>query len=173
MHESIRLIPSFKLGKGIIHILTNARKHVVLVSPYCNFLNWKEFTTAIENCIAKGLEVHLFTREDDTAYKNESINLLINNGVHVYLIKKLHAKLYMNENAAIITSLNLLYLSVRYSKEIGCFITKQSIVNHLHKDYFEDFKATGRYISYTISFTIDSDVEQLSDYFPDLIVDDK
>lgn len=171
MNDAVRLIPPSKIGKGIIHVLENAKEHVILVSPYCNFLKWKQFTNAIEKCIDRGTEVFLFTREVDSPYENESINFLIKAGVHVYLIKSLHSKLYMNEKEAVITSLNLLYSSVSYSIEVGCFTTKTSILVQLHKSYFEEFEKIGRCISYKITFSIDPSAESIFDYFPDLISD--
>ena len=47
-------------------------------------------------------------------------------GCKIYVIPKLHSKIYCNESKALVTSMNLYLASILNNKEIGILLTKNS-----------------------------------------------
>src|SRR4051812_4569295 len=164
MKELATLIPSSKLDKSIFYIIDNAENHIMLASPYCDFVQWEKLTSAIKNAVDRNVETVLYVRDLKNCFENESIKFCIEIGVHIYVVPNLHAKIYMNEKEAVITSFNLSYKSALYSKEVGCFLTSKRILEKLHEQHFDLYEVTGRCISFRIKVV--SDVEELSTYFP-------
>ncbi|MBA7526868.1 hypothetical protein ES705_19039 [subsurface metagenome] len=54
-------------------------------------------------------------------------------GCKIYIIPKLHSKIYCNESKAIITSMNLYLASILNNKEIGILLTKNTELAEFNK----------------------------------------
>lgn len=122
MVEKNKITPIGKMGRGIVYIINSAITKVVLISPFVDFLNWVQLKTAIERAIERKVEIELYIR-DAKNYLNSSVEEMIDMRIDVFLVKNLHAKIYINESNAILSSLNLLSFSSRHSIEAGIFIT--------------------------------------------------
>ncbi len=105
-------------------IIGNAEKKIVLVSPY-----FKLDTGIVESLSEamkenKNLEVTMIYGKtnlpDAEKKKLEGMN------IKVLFRKNLHAKCYLNEGAAIVTSMNLHEYSQTKNDEFGIFISKMS-----------------------------------------------
>lgn len=103
----------------VIALIEGARKYVVLVTPY--FDPWPRLTTAIKAARAQhGVRVRLLLRGgEDKAKQDEKAAELRAFGVEVSFLERLHAKIYLSESQAIVTSMNLLKSSALDSWEIA------------------------------------------------------
>ncbi len=101
---------------SVIKLAKSARSQLVLVSPYNDFsVNLHDVVVQM----AKRVCVTAVCRSDRKQKEKEHLDWLIGLGVRVYLVKRLHSKIYLNESQAIVTSMNLLKESAVDSKEVA------------------------------------------------------
>ncbi len=107
-------------------ILDEAQKWVTLVSPYLAIEKLRDIERKIRNALGRKVTVTLVIRARDehsrsgpSAVGLEMLRRLIDLGLKVYEVRDLHAKVYLSERNALVTSLNLLESSFNNSIEIG------------------------------------------------------
>jgi hypothetical protein len=108
-----------------MELVQEAQDTLLLVTPY--YRPW----TRLENCIKNA---HL-ARDVDTAVllrggkdrekQREAASDILECGIFVRFLERLHAKVYLNEKQAIITSMNLLETSALDSWEVSVNIQKR------------------------------------------------
>ncbi len=108
----------------LLRIIGEAKREVVLLSPYWDV--WGHLRTAIERAIARGVRVSALVRLDgDRKGGNdgeESVAWLQQSGVNVKMLERLHAKIYMNEQTVMVSSMNLTETSVMNSSEVAVLL---------------------------------------------------
>lgn len=102
-------------------LIEEAQKELIIVSPYVNVDYWGKMKSCLERAIQRGVNITFVARKNadhkgHLAYI-ESLN------INLILINDLHAKLYINDKYAIVTSQNLLQSSDNNSIEIGYITT--------------------------------------------------
>ncbi|WP_116789539.1 hypothetical protein [Flavobacterium psychrotrophum] len=117
----------------IMNLFDEAKEKVVIVSPYCKFDKWFKLVAKIKKLRERNIEVEFYIRDNE----KEAYDQVMELGITPITVANLHAKLYFNENKAIVTSMNLLLSSEINSIDIG-YLTES------HKEYNEitDFYAT-------------------------------
>lgn len=105
-------------------LICSAEKHVYLVSPYVQPDGIKNLLREISTALQKRVQVSLVVRKKDSSTRldvRDSVELraLVTQGLKLYEVPDLHAKVYFSDKAAILTSLNLLPSSINNSIEIG------------------------------------------------------
>lgn len=103
-------------------LIKSTKERLILVSPYLQFAD--RIKEHLKNLNIQKKDIRIIYREnklqiDETNWLAEQI------GVRTSLCKNLHAKCYLNENEAIITSMNLYAFSQINNNEMGILITKQ------------------------------------------------
>ncbi|WP_019039543.1 phospholipase D-like domain-containing protein [Psychroflexus tropicus] len=113
----MKIIQPYQITSEILNLINDSEEYLVLVSPYVNFKNWDRIMTDLSNARNRGVNIQFYIRLDSNNYKSweqiESLN------IKPKLIKNLHAKLYFNEKAGIVTSMNLLTSSNLSAIEFG------------------------------------------------------
>ncbi|MBN8227242.1 phospholipase D family protein [Corallococcus macrosporus] len=110
-------------------LLTEAEQRIVLVSPYVKFDKLRTLVRPLQAALLKGVKVTLVVREKDYSTGKEdpldsdALTQLRQLGLTVLVLKDLHAKIYLSEKYALLTSLNLLESSFNNSIEIGTWLT--------------------------------------------------
>lgn len=117
----MELIKPLEISGKIMTLIEESEKKLVLVSPYVKVGKWYKFKNTIAKALERGVEIEFYIRADekDGSSKDEVHEL----GITPISVPNLHAKLYLNETQAIVTSLNLLFSSDTSSLEIG-YITQ-------------------------------------------------
>ncbi|MES2639596.1 MAG: phospholipase D-like domain-containing protein [Myxococcota bacterium] len=107
-----------------VRVINEAQTVVALVTPY--FTPWEHLRFAIENARVRNVEVILILRGGDTEKQNrETAVYYTQRGVKVALLERLHAKLYISEKTAMVTSMNLVSASASGSWEIAATAHKE------------------------------------------------
>ena len=113
-------MPAEISGK-IMTLIDSAKEKVTIVSPYNNISNWTKLTKRILEAKRNGIQIEWFIRKGKGNY-NEIEQL----GITPIEIENLHCKIYMNETAAVVTSMNLYEYSDVNSIDIGYLTTIES-----------------------------------------------
>ncbi|WP_257458070.1 phospholipase D-like domain-containing protein [Archangium lipolyticum] len=122
----------------LVSLIKNARKQVLLVSPYVTLGGEDRIGQAIRAALNNKVSVTLFFRLDDdlqsfTRTFGEYLQELVARGLKFFLLPKLHAKLYWSESEVIISSLNLLSSSFLSSIEVGLWSQDPADVAQVRK----------------------------------------
>ena len=102
-------------------LIKGTKDRLILISPYL------QFTDRIKEHLSN---LNIQKRDIRIVYRENKLQLEENNwlesqiGIRTSLCKTLHAKCYINENEAIITSMNLYEFSQQNNNEMGIWLTK-------------------------------------------------
>lgn len=103
----MKFIPPLEIASKIMTLIVEAEKELILVSPYVKINDWDKMKKSLSKAVNKGVNVTFFTRQgtncDLTPLKTLNIKPIVITG--------LHAKVYMNEKFAIVSSQNLTHSS--------------------------------------------------------------
>lgn len=102
-------------------LIKGTKDRLILISPYL------QFTDRIKEHLSN---LNIQKRDIRIVYRENKLQMEENNwletqiGIRTSICKNLHAKCYLNENEAIITSMNLYEFSQMNNNEMGIHITK-------------------------------------------------
>ena len=115
----------FLTREGIVNhierIIELAEKEIVLISPYINADN--ETKKLIENT-KRSVTIHVIYGKREELRQNER-EFFDERSVKLSYRKNLHAKCYLNEKEAILTSMNLYVYSQRNNEEMGILVSRK------------------------------------------------
>lgn len=103
-------------------ILKKSKEFIYIVSPYVDFT--ARYKAIIKDASEQGMEIKLIYGKNRMK-KPESEWFQTVDGIEVRFLKDLHAKCYMNENTAIITSMNIYEFSMNNNFEMGIVIREE------------------------------------------------
>ncbi len=115
----MEVITGTDISGQVQQLISGATELLVLISPY--FDPWDRLTTEVKLAKTRpNVKVRLLLRGGADREKQEpKARGLSTFGVEVSYLKRLHAKIYLSESQAIVTSLNLVEASVNSSWEIA------------------------------------------------------
>lgn len=112
----MKVIGTTKISYEIEEILDSAEKYLILVSPYLK-LN-KRLKVRLSDAFKKTDTIYFIYRENEL--ENKELKWLKSfNNLNLYSIKNLHSKIYLNQDFALISSMNLYEYSQINNHEIG------------------------------------------------------
>jgi phosphatidylserine/phosphatidylglycerophosphate/cardiolipin synthase-like enzyme len=102
-------------------LIKGTKDRLILISPYLQFTD--RIKEHLHNLNIQKRDIRIIYREnklhlDETNWLGSQV------GIRTSLCKTLHAKCYINENEAIITSMNLYEFSQQHNNEMGILISK-------------------------------------------------
>ena len=104
-------------------LIKSTKDRLILISPYLQFND--RIKEHLSNLNIQKKDIRIIYRENKLA--PDENNWLGNQiGVRTSICKNLHAKCYLNEKEAIITSMNLYEFSQQNNNEMGIYITKEN-----------------------------------------------
>lgn len=112
----MKIIGTTEISYEIEQILNNAEKHLILVTPYLK-LN-QRLKVRLSDAFKRVDNVFILHRDKELNF-NESKWLKSFKNVNIFPIKNLHSKIYINEEIALISSMNLYEYSQINNHEIG------------------------------------------------------
>ncbi|HRF82745.1 MAG TPA: phospholipase D family protein [Flavobacteriales bacterium] len=102
-------------------LIDKTEEKLILISPYLQFT--QRIKEHLENLNLRKRDIRIVYR-DNKLQIDELTWLAKQIGIRTSLCKNLHAKCYLNEKEAIITSMNLYEFSQLNNNEMGIYITK-------------------------------------------------
>jgi hypothetical protein len=117
----MELIMPAEISGKIMTLIDTAKEKVTIVSPYNKISNWTKLTKRILEAKKNGVQIEWFIRKTGGNF-NEIKQL----GITPIEIENLHCKIYMNETAAVVTSMNLYEYSDVNSIDIGYLTRNES-----------------------------------------------
>lgn len=131
----------------IEEIITHAEHELIIVSPYIKLDNLDKLKKGLMDfCKNSGDRKLIFLIRDEENEQNKALEAIkeFEDYSEIYMVKNLHAKLYVNENTALLTSMNLYDYSSQHNHEIGAEFSKikdteeynkiSKFINNLIKD---------------------------------------
>ena len=107
-------------------LLKNSQKEIILISPY--FQLQRRIKEILSEKKDNGLDIIFVCRANDL---KENISIV---ATKIFDCPTLHAKCYMNENEAIITSLNLYEFSQQNNEEMGFYIQNSNASDQIFRN---------------------------------------
>ena len=138
----MKLVKPNQISGEIMTLLDEADEKVVIVSPYCKIDKWYKLINKFSALQERKIPIEFYVRENET----DSISQIRQLGIEPITVSNLHAKLYMNEKYAIVTSMNLLLSSEINSLEIGYKTTSRAEYDELIEFYNRYLKKETREI---------------------------
>src|SRR3954469_12886779 len=111
----------------LYELIDQAERRLLLISPYVSLDKLRDLYRALDGALDKRtVKVTLVGRdcpdEGNFVMKSDLLPKLQAKGLEVRLLKDLHAKMYVSEKAALVTSLNLTDASMNNSIEVGMWL---------------------------------------------------
>jgi hypothetical protein len=129
--EGLEILGKSQTVHRLYSLLDGAEKFVILVSPYLSIEKLRDLERNIQSALKRKVTVTLVTRARDAHTAGPSptglvmLQALAQMGLRLYEVPDLHAKLYVSERHALVTSLNLIESSFNNSIEIGMWVAAQ------------------------------------------------
>jgi len=115
-------------------LIKTTKDRLILISPYLQF--HQRVKDHLENLNIQKKDIRIIYRENKLQVA-ESNWLESQIGIRTSLCNSLHAKCYLNENEAIVTSMNLYSFSQQNNDEMGIHVTKEKDAD-LYNDIFDE-----------------------------------
>ena len=115
------LIQPAEISGKIMTLLDQAKEEFIIISPFNNITYWRKLLTRIIKAQERGVRITWYIR---AKVVDNNIELIRSLGIEPIEIENLHCKLYMNENKAVVTSMNLTQGSDNSSLDIGYFVSE-------------------------------------------------
>lgn len=135
----MEIIKPSEISGKIMSLIEDANKFVIIVSPYYNLSKWDKLIKKIDAAKRRNIEFTFFVRKPENNGYSQCISEVKRIGFTPIEIDRLHAKIYLNESEAIISSMNLNISSDTNSLDIAVKTESQ-------KEYEEVFKFYEKYI---------------------------
>ena len=120
--NGIQVLFPNEIALRVRDLVSASQDFLIVVTPY--FRPWAQMQSEIERAAKREVLVRLIVREDEVPKLADVLAPCFTSGVRVLSRTRLHAKLYINESAAILTSMNLIESSANDSWEAGIQVTR-------------------------------------------------
>jgi phosphatidylserine/phosphatidylglycerophosphate/cardiolipin synthase-like enzyme len=101
-------------------VIRNAQKYVVIVTPYLKL--WGHAVEAFTLAVKNRIDIRVIVRLEPDTFESEDVTALRHIGVKVLAAPLLHAKIYMNEQTILVSSMNFTEFSTKNSLEIALLV---------------------------------------------------
>ena len=128
------------IASALDTLLTSAKSEVILISPYVK-LNGRT-RTRLMDCGQRGISLTFVYGKNEMCEREKSLICEVP-GVKLLYSEHLHAKCYLNEDFAIITSMNLYAYSEQTNSEMGVQLSRR-MNRRAYEDLREEVEAIVR-----------------------------
>lgn len=130
----MKIISPSEISGKIMTLIQEARKDIIIVSPYYKLTEWRKLINRIDAAKRSGVNIKFYVRSGES----KSIQEVRDIGYEPTKIDWLHAKLYFNEKTAIVSSMNLNESSDANALDIGMITETQEEYNQV-KEFYQKF----------------------------------
>lgn len=111
----MKFIAPLEIASKIMTLIVEAEKELILVSPYVKINDWDKMKKSLSKAVSKGVAITFIARQNT----NDDLRPLKALNINPILIEDLHAKVYINDKYAIVTSQNITQYSDINSIDVG------------------------------------------------------
>jgi hypothetical protein len=144
----MKFIAPLEIASKIMTLIVEAEKELILVSPYVKINDWDKMKKSLLKAVNKGVNIIFIVRQNTS----DDLSPLKSLGIKVSLIKDLHAKVYINDKYAIVSSQNITQYSDINSIDIGYQTENEEeraeLINFVN-NYITEIKPVNEYIEKT------------------------
>jgi hypothetical protein len=115
----MKFIAPLEIASKIMTLIVEAEKELILVSPYIEIYDWSKMKKSLSKAVNKGICINFIVRQN----ASNDLSPLLELNIKPILIRDLHAKVYINDKYAIVTSQNIIQYSDTNSIDVG-YITE-------------------------------------------------
>ena len=126
----IEFLTTQGLNYHLEKLFKNANSKLILISPYIQLQ--RRIKELLITKKQQGIEIIIVCRKDSL---NESI---IDYSTEIFDVPTLHAKCYLNEKEAILTSLNLYEFSQQNNDEMGVYVKNEGSGSAIFQEMFSE-----------------------------------
>jgi phosphatidylserine/phosphatidylglycerophosphate/cardiolipin synthase-like enzyme len=123
-----KLYVNEEIVPAIFELIKDSNEYLVIVSPYIQI--WGHLENRLRETRAK---IEVFIRDENLNEKKDHIKILMDIGAKVYAVPNLHAKIYINENYCILSSMNMYAHSAINNEEIAIVIEDRKTLKEIDK----------------------------------------
>ncbi|MCC7479501.1 hypothetical protein IT575_13735 [bacterium] len=120
------VVKTHNIAARVIDIVSDARKRVVLVTPYIK--TWGHLDEAFRGAQRRGVDSTLLFRADKLEEYKDLVKQLHGFGIRIGTIRNLHAKVYANESGCLLTSMNLYDVSAQNNEEFALYTNEPDLL---------------------------------------------
>jgi hypothetical protein len=135
--SEVEFLIDWQIGDALLRLITESKERLTLVSPYNK--HWGHLKREVAAAKRRGVSVRIYYRADESNPAGDY------NDIDAIPVRMLHAKIYANEAAALVTTMNLVEASATHSREVGFLI--------------RDSRLLGQVDSYVATFADGSETE--------------
>lgn len=129
-----------EVAPQILLLINEAKKFIVLVTPYLKLDDWNHAQLAIHSAIDRGVQITVLVRDEDAVVDSETVEWLLEANAKVLCVEYLHAKIYLNEATTLVSSMNLYNFSAQNSLEIAVIIRDKTDAQRIRDYVFNTLK---------------------------------
>ncbi len=147
----VKFLDTTGVSDHLQKLINNANKELILISPYLK-INDRIKSSLIDRDKFKIIIRLIYGKSELQPLERNWLNSL--QYVHTSFCKDLHAKCYLNESEAIVTSMNLYDFSQVNNYEMGIYIRKDedpSLYEEIYQEVSRLIRASGDEITVTVS----------------------
>jgi len=101
----LHVLTDDEVAPAILKLIRSAKSEVTIVTPYLKL--GRHNKNALELAAGRGVKLTFYVRDEDKTFDHEDVLWLLDQGANVHVVEFLHAKIYMNENLVIASSMNM------------------------------------------------------------------
>jgi len=131
----VKFLETTGVSYELTQLIKNSSEKLWLISPYLQLND--QIKIHIKNRDNCNVDIRVIFREDGKINPDDMLFLQELTMSHIFACPNLHSKCYLNENVAIITSMNLYQYSQQNNKEMGIKIEKQGDPE-LYREVYEE-----------------------------------
>jgi len=104
--ETAQVLVGHALQQAVLDVVTNAKEYIVLICPFVE--HWRDLSDALAAAKDRGVDTLLLTESPRRKRKDPLRAFVDESGVRARQVESVHAKVYLNEGVALVSSFNLL-----------------------------------------------------------------
>ncbi|MEZ5337625.1 MAG: phospholipase D-like domain-containing protein [bacterium] len=120
-----------EISPDIIDLIIKAEKQIDIISPYLDL--WNHLQSNLEAAAKRDVIINVVFRAEMKDKYKDITKWLMDIGAHVYMVDKLHTKVYCSERTVIITSMNLYDYSAKNSEEFALTSPEDELIEQTQK----------------------------------------
>ena len=148
----MKFIAPLEIASKIMTLIVEAEKELILVSPYVKINDWDKMKKSLSKAVSKRVAITFIARQNTTC-DFEPLKAL---NIKPILVQDLHAKVYINDKYAIVTSQNITHYSDINSIDIAYQTEDEKerleLINFV-KNYVIDSKSTNTNIQRAVQIS--------------------